>query len=97
MIQESVNKSQSVTIIKATAEGLWQELGFKTKIGTIHWKIVKEYVTPTWYGYIMEFGSTFNGYWEVIEIIEDVPSIPLLREHNSFIMVAFINAIEKGT
>ena len=67
-------------------------MGFNSTIGTIDWKIIKEYVTHTWYGYLIEFVSTFNGYQEGIEIIEDIPSIPLLHEQNSFIMVAFINA-----
>ena len=35
---------------------------------------------------------TFNGYQKNIEIIEDILSISLLREHNYFIMIAFINA-----
>ena len=36
----------------------------------------------------MEFVLTFNGYQEDIEIIEDIPSIPLLREHNSFLWLS---------
>ena len=48
LIQESVNKSLTGTLIKATVEGLQLELGFSTMIGTVDWKIVKEYLTPSW-------------------------------------------------
>ena len=72
-------------------------LGFNITNGTINWRIVKEYVTPTWYGYLMEFLLTFNGYQKDIEIIEDISLIPLLHEKNSFIIVAFINVkYQKG-
>ena len=86
-IQESVNQSSTGSLIRLTAEGLRLELGIPMTPGTIEWKIVKEYTTPAWYGGILDFISNHP-----IEIIEDYPQLPLLRQNDQYIMQGFINA-----
>jgi hypothetical protein len=55
--------------------------------GTINWKVVKEYLTPAWYGGLLDFITKHP-----IEIIEDYPQLPLLRQKDQYIMQGFINA-----
>jgi hypothetical protein len=54
---------------------------------TINWKAVKEYSTPAWYGSLLDFITKHP-----IEIIEDYPQLPLLRQKDQYIMQGFINA-----
>jgi hypothetical protein len=54
---------------------------------TINWKFVKEYSTPAWYGGLLDFITKHP-----IEIIEDYPQLPLLRQKDQYIMQGFINA-----
>jgi hypothetical protein len=54
---------------------------------TINWKVVKEYLTPAWYGGLFDFITKHP-----IEIIEDYPQLPLLRQKDQCIMQGFINA-----
>jgi hypothetical protein len=86
-IQESVNQSLTGSLIRLTVEGLRLELGVPMTPGTIEWKIVKAYTTPAWYGGILDFISIHP-----IEIIEDYPQLPLLRQDDQYIMQGFINA-----
>lgn len=41
LIQELTNRSQTCTLIKATAGVLCLKLGYNTMIGTIDWKIIE--------------------------------------------------------
>jgi hypothetical protein len=86
-IQESVNQSSTGSLIRLTAEGLKLELGIPMTPCTINWKVVKEYSTPAWYGGLLDFITKHP-----IEIIEDYPQLPLLRQKDQYIMQGFIDA-----
>ena len=104
--QEIVNMTQTGTLITSTAEGFRLELGSNTKISDIKWEKVKSYLTKSWYKGLVEFihksnkrrlpkkkraGETISPI-KRLDISEDLPMIPTLRENDSFIMTAFINA-----
>jgi hypothetical protein len=86
-IQESVNQSSTGFLIRLTAEGLRLELGIPMTPATIDWKVVKEYLTPAWYGGLPDFITKHP-----IEIIEDFPQLTLLCQKDQYIMQGFINA-----
>ena len=86
-IQESVNQSSTGSLIRVTAEGLRLEIGIPMTPGTVNWKIVKAYTTPTWYGGLLDFITTHP-----IEIIEDYPQLPLLRQNDQYLMQGFIDS-----
>jgi hypothetical protein len=86
-IQESVSQSSTGSLIRLTAEGLRLELGIPKTPGTINWKIVKAYTTPAWYVGIIDFISD-----QPIEIIEDYPQLPLLRQDDQYLMQGFKDA-----
>lgn len=55
-------------------------------IGTIKWEVVKDFITPSWYGHLAAFVAA-----EPIEIIKDYPQIPLLRNGGQYLMQGFID------
>ena len=86
LIQESVNKSSTGSLIRVTAEDLRLELGIPMTPDTVNWKVVKHYLTPIWYGGVIDFISNHP-----IEIIEDYPQLPLFRVNDQYLMQGFID------
>ena len=59
-IQELTNQSYTGEITKSGAEEFFRELGFNSRVASIHWKRVKEYMTKSWYGFLVEFFDECN-------------------------------------
>ena len=54
-------------------------------LGTIDWKVAKDYITPYWYAHLAKFVLS-----QALDIREN---IPLLRQLDQYIMLYFIQTI----
>ena len=66
-------------------------------MASIPWERAKKYVTESWQCYLVEFVTSCNEKRNPqdpfrIDIIENILTIPLLRENDSFIMEEFTNS-----
>ena len=98
MIQECTQLTQTGNLIQAVSEGFRLELGFNTTLGTIReseFKRFKKFVSPCWYDHVLKFFISMNDPAERIELIEDTPLMPALRENDTYIMKEFLDAGDK--
>ena len=86
-LQESVNLSQTGQLLRGTPEAFRLEIGVPFTLGTVNFTIGSEYTTDCWYKHMWKFADA-----QPIEIIEDFPDVPLLREGDSYLMTAMITA-----
>ena len=90
-LQESANGSQTGLLLRGTAEAFRLELGLPFSLGSTNYKICSAYTTDCWYKHLWEFVER-----NPIDIIEDFPDMPLLRDGDSYLMQAFIDAGFRG-
>ena len=90
-LQESVNLSQTGQLLRGTAEAFRLEIGVPFTLGTVDFRIGSDYTTDCWYKHMWNFVDAHP-----IEIIEDFLDVPLLREGDSYLMMAFITARYRG-
>ena len=89
--QEPVIFSQTGQLLRGKTEAFRLEIGIPFKLDTINFKICSVYTTECWYRHLWKFVDD-----NPIEIIEDFPHVPLLREGGSYLMTASIAAGYRG-
>ena len=86
LIQESVNPdSQTGMLLRATAELFRVDLGINLDLSTTNPKFFLQYARPCWYSHFWKFLHKTD-----LEIVEDYPSLPLLRTNGVFLMTEFV-------
>ena len=61
--------------------------GLPFTLGTVKYDLVAPYLSDCWYKHLFKFVSK-----QPLEIVEDYPEVPTLRDRDSYIMQAFIDA-----
>ena len=97
LMQELSDQSQTGTLIKSVAEGFRLDLGFNATLATIPWNKAKQYVTHTWYSHLADFFADSNqgitgSDPKRIEIIDNIETMPYLRQNDFMLMQEFIKA-----
>ena len=80
-IQEWVFKSQTVGLLRLSAEAFRVELGVPFTLGTTSSFRYIYYVPDCWYKMLWKFIEAHP-----VEIVEDYPFLPTLRECDKFLM-----------
>ena len=91
-LQESKNGSQTGLLLLGTAEAFWLEMCLPFSLGSTDCKIWSAYTTDYWYKHLLQFVER-----NPIDIVEDFLDVPLLRDGDSYLMQAFIDAGFRGS
>ena len=91
-LQESANGSHTGLLLCGTTEAFQLELGLPFSLGSTDYKICSAFTTDCWYKHLWQFVER-----NPIDIVEDFPDVPLIRDGDSYLMQAFIDAGFRGS